>query len=605
MLASTLRRICPGLMAVFVFHLNSFCQESLRHSPVINYTLKIDPADFTSLHVEMDISNLPDTFQVAMVAHPGYDDRYWRFIKDMDVEDKNGKAKIIRQDSALWRIIVNDSRATLSYTLQLPPKERNPSTWKPFIDSSGALIGGTHSFMYVVGATNAPSHISLQLPKYWQVATSLTPTTAKNVYYAPSVEALTDAPILAGTLKVWPFTVDGIRHDVVYYSKTRISFDSASLVDAIKKIVEQASALFRGLPYKKYLFLLRDNAYGALEHRDCLTLGAPASELEKDLQPIIADIAHEYFHAWNLMRIRPAEFGDPVYKTPPLSRGLWWSEGLTMFYADLLLRRAGLPVYDSTRTAHLEKLIARYYNSPGNQKNVEEVSMAEFAPPGLLGDYIGSTHVQGELLGNMLDLLIRYATNGERSIDDAIRKMFEISGGKGFTNGDIEKIVSRICGCEDHQFFNDYITGNKVFDFNVYLQLIGLHATVSWKNAQQDDGKPAPDLRVYAFIPPNQADLQIGIVDPANCWGNAGLHTGDRLLSINDSLMTSRNDFYSYLRRVHIGDTLYIAIQKASGISKTRVVITGYQQAWVKIEEIADATEKQKALRSLWVTGKN
>jgi len=306
MQASTVKRICAGLMAVFVFHSNGFCQDSLAHRPVINYILKIDPADLTSLQVEMDIRNVPDTFQVAMVAHPEYDDRYWRFIKDMKVEDKNGKAKITRQDSALWRIIVQNSAATLSYKLQLPPKEQNPSAWKPFIDSSGALIGGTHSFMYIVGATNAPSHITLQLPKYWQVATSLTRTSAENVYYAPSVEALIDAPILCGALKVWPFTVNGISHDVVYYSKVPISFDSARLVDAIKKIVEQASALFHGLPYKKYLFLLRDNAYGALEHRDCLTLGAPASELEKDFQPIIADIAHEYFHAWNLVRIRPA-----------------------------------------------------------------------------------------------------------------------------------------------------------------------------------------------------------------------------------------------------------------------------------------------------------
>jgi predicted metalloprotease with PDZ domain len=277
-----------------------------------------------------------------------------------------------------------------------------------------------------------------------------------------------------------------------------------------------------------------------------------------------------------------------------------------MFYADLLLRRAGLPVYDSTRIAHLEKLIARYYNSPGNQKNVEEVSMAEFAPPGVLGDYIGSTHVQGELLGNMLDLLIRNATNGERSMDDVMRKMFEgFSGEKAFTNGDIEQIVSQICGCDAQQFFNDYIKGNKLFDFNAYLQLIGLHATVSWKNAQQDDGKPAPDLRVYAFIPRNQADLQIGIIDPSNCWGKAGLHTGDRLLSINDSPMTSRNEFYSYLRRVRMGDTLYIAIQKPTEIWKTKIVITGYKQASVKIGETASASEKQKALRSSWMTGKN
>src|SRR5204862_3450522 len=120
-------------------------------------------------------------------------------------------------------------------------------------------------------------------------------------------------------------------------------------VNDIKKIVEQASALFHGLPYREYLILLRDSAYGALEHSNCVTLGAPALELEKDLLPTILEIAHEYFHAWNIVRIRPAEYGDVSYKTPPLSRGLWWSEGLTMLYADLLSRRAGLPMYDSSR----------------------------------------------------------------------------------------------------------------------------------------------------------------------------------------------------------------------------------------------------------------
>jgi predicted metalloprotease with PDZ domain len=243
-----------GLIAVFVFHSTGFCQDSLADSPVINYILKIDPADLTSLQVEMNISNVPDTFQLAMVAHPEYDDRYWRFIKDMRVDDKNGKAKITRQDSALWRIIVQDSAATLSYKLQLPPKEQNPSAWKPFIDSSGALIGGTHSFMYIVGATNAPSHITLQLPKYWQVATSLTRTSAENVYYAPSVEALIDAPILCGALKVWPFTVDGISHDVVYYSKVPISFDSARLVDAIKKLLNKLLLFFTGCPTRNICF---------------------------------------------------------------------------------------------------------------------------------------------------------------------------------------------------------------------------------------------------------------------------------------------------------------------------------------------------------------
>src|SRR6185436_11884226 len=106
----------------------------------------------------------------------------------------------------------------------------------------------------------------------------------------------------------------------------------------------------------------------------------------------------------------------------------------TMLYADLLSRRAGLAMYDSSRIVHLQNLIADYYNNPGNRQNVERVSMAEYAPPGILGDYIGSTHLQGELIGTMLDLIIRNVTSGARSIDDVMRKMYENFGGeKGFT----------------------------------------------------------------------------------------------------------------------------------------------------------------------------
>ena len=176
-----------------------------------------------------------------------------------------------------------------------------------------------------------------------------------------------------------------------------------------------------------------------------VTVGIPSSELAKDITAYYSAIAHEFFHTWNLMRIRPVEQGEVTYKTPPPSRGLWWSEGVTLFYADLLMRRAGLHTYDSTRKIHLERLLMRYFGTSGNMLiSPEKVSLAADGPPGMLGDYTASTHLQGELIGTMLDLIIRDATNGKRSIDDVMRKMFErFSGERGFSGSDIEKIASR------------------------------------------------------------------------------------------------------------------------------------------------------------------
>ena len=210
----------------------------------------------------------------------------------------------------------------------------------------------------------------------------------------------------------------------------------------IKRIVRQAVALFGRAPYREYTFLLQDGAFGALEHLNSVTLGVRSAGMAKDHADALAEIAHEYFHAWNIMRIRPAEYGDVDYRPPPRSSGLWFSEGFTMFYADLLQRRAGLPLPTATRTAHLESLIARYLANSGNTRvSPERVSRAEYggspARAGRLRARAPTSRVR--LIAAMLDLVIRDATAGRRSVDDVMRAMLErFSGPRGFTGRDVE-----------------------------------------------------------------------------------------------------------------------------------------------------------------------
>jgi predicted metalloprotease with PDZ domain len=303
--------------------------------------------------------------------------------------------------------------------------------------------------------------------------------------------------------------------------------------------------------------MLQDGAYGALEHTNSVTVGTPSSDLAKDITVYLSEISHEFFHTWNLMRIRPAEFGDVTYKTPPLSRGLWWSEGLTLFYADLLMRRAGLHTFDSTRKTHLEGLLIRYFGTPGNMLiSPEKVSLASDGPPGMLGDYSASTHLQGELIGTMLDLIIRDATNGKHSIDDVMRKMLErFSGEHGFTGRDIEKIATSVCGCDLHPFFKNFVSGNKTIEFERYLKLLGLHSTISWTEYLDEQGKPVPDFRVYAWQPPYENIPRLGITDPS------------------------------------------------TGEWKTNVLISGYMQPSVHLSEMPVTTGKQRKLYADWISG--
>jgi predicted metalloprotease with PDZ domain len=573
--------------------------------PVVNYTLTIDPDDTSSFEVEMNIRNIPDSFYVAMVAHPEYDDRYWRFVENLFVVSKNGKGNIVRKDSALWKITSNDGEAVLHYRIHLPVlQDAFRSSWKAFLSPTGGLVGGPHSFMYVTGATLAPSYVTLHIPAGWQIVTGLQSTSDPNTFFAPSVETLVDAPIFTGKFKIWSFNVLGVPHRVVYWALPATKdFDTIKLVAGIQKITEQASLIFGRLPYREYSFMLQDGAVGALEHYNSVTVGAPASQLAEDMTGFFSELAHEYFHTWNLVRIRPVEYGDVSYKTPPLSKGLWFSEGLTLFYADLLLRKSGLPVFDSTRTRHLETLIRRYLSNPAYLKfSAEKISLASYGPVGLLGDYSGSTHLQGEILGAMLDLIIRDVSNGKTSMDDVMRKMMEnFSGEKGFATNDIEQTVHEICGCNVHPFFLDYVYGSKQIDFDKYLELAGLRLNTAWKDVLSVDGKALPDLRVYAWQAPNEIVTRLGITNPASCWAKAGLHTGDVIKKINGAMKTTARDFRQLIRVLKVGDVVNIEVQQPTGVLKANVLITGYQQPEVHITGLNGATEKQKRLFSQWI----
>ncbi|HET9823830.1 MAG TPA: PDZ domain-containing protein [Chitinophagaceae bacterium] len=575
-----------------------------RTQPVITYTLSIDSTDTSSYNVDMEIQNVADTFSVAMMAHPEYDDRYWRFVEDFHVNSPKGPGYIIREDSALWRIITHGNSATLHYRIHFPVlQDALRSSWKAFLTATGGLVGGPHSFMYVVGATLAPCYVVLKMPLSWKAVTGLEPTFRENLFFAPSVHVLMDDPIFVGQFKTWTFDVNAVPHRVVYWPLSSAEkLDSTKLVSAIQKLVEQALLLFGRLPYREYSFMLQDGAIGALEHNNSVTIGAPSSQMEHDMTGTTSEIAHEYFHTWNLMRIHPVEYGDVNYKAPQLSRGLWFSEGITMFYADLFLRRAGLPTYDSTRIKHLETLIRRYLSSPAYSKySAERISLASYGPPGMLGDYSASTHLQGEILATLLDLIIRNASNGKLSFDDVMRKMMEkFSGEKGFTSQDIERVVHEGCGCGVHEFFTDYVYGHKQIDFNRYLALIGLRVNIEWKQVVSGDSTIAPDLRVYSWQAPNESFIRLGITNPASCWGQAGLHTGDIIKSVNESAINSSREFRQAIRQAKVGDTISIQVRRPSGSFHTNVAIKGYQQPEVRIVESKSSSQKEKSLRNRW-----
>ena len=580
-----------------------------RSQPVVSYLLRVDSADVSRFSVEMRIRNAPDTLRLAMFAHPEYDDQYFRYVESLSVQSPAGAVPVERRDSALWRAAVTGGEAVVRYRIHLPAQGAGRrQAWKAYLTPTGGLVGGAHAFMYLLGATLAPAHVAVDLPAGWEVATGLEPTSDPRTFFAPSVGILMDSPIFVGKFHSWRFSVDGVPHRVVYWPlPDAVPFDTAAFVGGIERMVRKAVALFGRAPYREFSFLFQDGAFGGLEHANSVTLGAASVDLANNPDDYLSETAHEFFHTWNLVRIRPAGRGDVDYRQGGQTRGLWWSEGLTIFYADLLLRRAGLPTFDSTRIGHMQSVIARYLASPGNSHiPAERVSLVAYgAPPGSLGDYDASTHLQGEVIGAMLDLTIRDATGGRRSIDDVMRLMLErFSGPRAFTGIDIERAVGEVCGCAVKQFFDRHVRGGTPIDFDRYLGAIGLRAQVTWGPALGRDGKPAPDLRLRAWLPPWGTSLSLLIGSPGSAWGRAGLHTGDRLVSVNDAAVATTVDLRNLLGRLAIGDTLRLEVRRPNGSFRAAVPIIGYNRPFVTIGELPGATAAQRTLQAQWLAGR-
>jgi predicted metalloprotease with PDZ domain len=576
--------------------------------PVLTYSLQVDSADLSGYTVELRIRNAPDTVRLAMVAHPEYDDRYWRYVEGLEASGPRG-AVAARVDSALWRVVAPGGQSTVRYRIHLPPPGTPPrAAWRPFLSPAGGMVGGAHSFMYVVGATLAPAHVILDLPAGWAIATGLPPTPDPSTFFAPSAFVLTDSPILVGRLRSWSYREDGVPHRVAYWmGPDAVPFDTAALVDGLARLTHEAVGLFGRPPYADYTFQLQDLAFGALEHLNSVSLGVPSDRLARDPTGFFAEAAHEYVHTWNLMRLRPAEAGDVDYRPPPRSRGLWWSEGITMYYADLLLRRAGLPTFEPTRVAHLESLIARYLASPGHSRfSPESVSVVTYGSlPGALGDYSASVHLMGELVGTLIDFQVRYQTDGHRTLDDVVRVLLaRYSGRRGFTTTGVERAVGEVCACRagTRRFFDRYVRHANPLDFDRYLALAGLRANVTWARAVDDAGHPVPDLRVFAWDP-SDGPPSLLINHPAGVWGKAGLHTGDRILSVNGVRPADASGFREIRNQLAVGDTVRMELTHGARARTIRFVMAGYDRPVVRIEEATGAGERERRVREGWVRG--
>jgi predicted metalloprotease with PDZ domain len=565
--------------------------------PQIGYTLHVSSTDLSGWTVEIRLRTVSDTTRLAMAAHPEYDDRYRRYVTGFEVQQASGTAVVSRPDSAIWQIVAPPGEMVVRYRIALPAGQQGPrGAWRPFLSPTGGLVGGPHAFMYLLGAERLRAPVTLDIPAGWRVATGLGRTSDPLTFTAANAAALMESPLLIGQFRDWQFVEGGVRHRVVYWSlPDGAGFDTSRFVSAIQQVTRRTIALFGRAPYREYTFIIQDGAYGGLEHPNSVTLGIPSAELAKNPYASLPELAHEFFHTWNLMTIRPVEYREIDYRTQAPVSSLWFSEGLTIFYANRLLLRAGLPTRDSTPTARLEDVMRSYLGNPGYARfSAEAVSRVAYnAEPGALGDYGLSTHLQGEAIGTMLDLIIRDATREQRSMDDVMRLLF--TRGAPIDSRVIEQAVEDVCGCDVTPFFDAHVRGGSAIDFDRYLALAGQRVQVTWAPAMYQ-GQPERDLRIFGWEDA-QGVVRLTITNPTSVWARAGLHSRDQLERIDGERVTTWPELRAHLVRAQIGDTVRVEVRRADGPFTATVVVSGYDRPVVKLVPLSDSARARSESR--------
>lgn len=577
--------------------------------PILSYTLAVTTNDCPTVGVSARLRNLPATFRLAMAKHfvAWGDDEPWRRIEGLEVRP----GTINREADGLWRVNAPGRDVSVHYRVRLADHGDSRIVQRPFLSPNGGLLGDEHMFLYVVEAPEAPASVALDLPEDWQIATTLTPTSDPHIFHARNAQELLDSPILAGKLREWRFLVDQTPVRVAYWLLPDAKpFDEKALVGGIQRIVQAASDLFGGLPWPEYVFQLRDGAEDfGLEHFDCATVGLSSAALaaSRDTNGIPSasamTLAHAFFHAWNTMRIHSVEYQGPVFRTTPLS-GLWFSEGFTVFYADLLVRRAGLTPDTPNRIEHLQELIADYLGRPVNAIcSVEKSSFA--AGTSRLGDRQPDIWTQGELIAAMLDLVIRDATDGQRSLDDLMRAMLAFSSAKkGFTTGDVERLTGEICGCNVKSFFDSFVRAKRPPDLDRCLALAGLKMHVKWKKAASPEGTLTGDRRIEADVVHGEASPRLFLWDLNSSWGRAGLHTWDQMKTFNGSPVQTYGDFVGFRDSTRVGETVMLGVNRDGVDRRVEVKIEPYEWPRVIISRVQRPTARQNAVFDRWVEGK-
>jgi predicted metalloprotease with PDZ domain len=584
--------------------------------PTVGYELTLDAGQLDHARVAVHFTGAPAAFHLAMKIHPEYNSGYWRSVDSVRVEGQRG-ASVTRVDSTLWSVTLPGGTGTVRYRVRISPAATPRRAWQSFAAPTGALINGPDFFLYAPELATAPLSVTLSVPADWRAETALPaaqPTSSATMRFTASgAAAMLDAPILLGAprdLHRWSFVDRGTTYHVGYWQLPEATpFDTMAFVDELRRLTQVTTAIFGRAPRPAaagFHFLIQDGADDALEHAASVTIGVPSAALTSNPRAALTEIAHEFFHTWNLVAIHPDDYGALSFRQARPTTGLWWGEGVTLYYADALPRRAGLTPANDSRAAHLERLLGAYQAAPWRGRvSPEAASLALGDSPVRNPNSTGAYYLQGELLAQELDATIRDSTAGVRGLDDVMRALFAAAAdGHGFAPRDLELSADSVCACRLDGVFVRQVRGSSPIDVTPLLNRLGMHLVIDTVAATDSTGSALPDLRVGIDGGGGDGpELTLVVTNPASLWARAGLRTGDKLVRFERRDAPGAADFWSALRALRVGDSADVTVLRDGERRTFRVAITGYRRPQARLVDAQTITGEQRARRERWLAG--
>lgn len=471
-----------------------------------------------------------------------------------------------------------------------------------FVDSSHAFLSPAGIFLYPEGMLDFSSKIQIIPYSNWKTVSTGLETIDNKAYcfYAPNFDTLYDSPFEVGNQHVFSFTAAFVLHEVAMYGGGM--YHEETLTADFTRIIEEETIIFSENPNKRYMFIIHNfnQGSGGLEHGNSTVLGVSraAYVTEKTYQDFLGLVSHEYFHLWNVKRLRPEALGPLDYQQENYTTSLWIAEGFTAYYDNLILRRAGL-----ISVENYLKLIAadiiNIENLPG--RKIQTVTEASFdtwikfyRPNENSPNSTVSYYVKGALIALCIDLLIIHETNAARCLDDVMKRMYEQfykTENRGYTEAEFKMVLEDVAGTSLNHIYEHYINGLEELDYNHYLGYAGLRLRIC-----PPEIKPLPTTGFTAVL--NAGKLLVTQVERDTAAWIEGINVNDELLAINGNRII---DLEKSLQFQLPGDIIDLTLVRGGMLLQIPLTLQNQHKIKYQIEEIWEPSSLQISVRNKWL----